>query len=114
MPPGTTVTPSEEVLQDVVRRIVEAADPDQIILFGSAATGRMGPNSDLDLLVVKAGDYKQSEVTRTIYRSLRDLEHPKDVIVVTPQHVERYKDCTALVIYPALKEGRILYDRSEV
>ena len=44
----------QELLDEIIRRVVEVADPDKIILFGSAARGRMGPNSDLDLLVVKA------------------------------------------------------------
>ena len=43
------------ILDDVVRRIVEVAQPEKIILFGSAASGWMGPHSDLDLLIVKEG-----------------------------------------------------------
>lgn len=42
---------SENVLGEIVRRIVAVAEPDRIILFGSAARGQMGPHSDLDLLV---------------------------------------------------------------
>jgi predicted nucleotidyltransferase len=102
---------SEETLREVVRRIVETAQPEKIILFGSAATGRMGPNSDLDLLVVKSGEYHHVTVAQRIYRSLRDLDYAKDIIVVTPQEVERYGDCPALVIYPALQEGRVLFER---
>ena len=44
----------KSTLMEIVRRIVETAQPEKIILFGSAAAGRMGPNSDLDLLVLKA------------------------------------------------------------
>jgi predicted nucleotidyltransferase len=40
--------PDPKVLADIVRRIVDASDPERIILFGSAARGQMGPNSDLD------------------------------------------------------------------
>ncbi len=46
-----TVKPS--ILRDIIRRVVEAAHPDKIILFGSAARGQMGPDSDVDLLVIK-------------------------------------------------------------
>jgi predicted nucleotidyltransferase len=42
-------------LAEIVRRVVDAAHPDSIILFGSAARGETGPDSDLDLLVVKTG-----------------------------------------------------------
>jgi predicted nucleotidyltransferase len=45
---------SEETLQEIVRRIVAAVRPEKIILFGSAAREEMGPDSDLDLLVIKS------------------------------------------------------------
>lgn len=50
-----SMTVPQDILDEIVRRIVEVAQPDRIILFGSAARGEMGPDSDLDLLVVKAG-----------------------------------------------------------
>ncbi len=110
----TTTVPSEELLQDVVRRIVEVANPEKIILFGSAAAGRMGPNSDLDLLIIKDGSYNQGQLTEEIYFSLRALSYAKDIILVTSEHVARYKDCPALIVYPALREGRSIYERPAV
>jgi predicted nucleotidyltransferase len=56
-----TKTLAAETLQEIIRRIVEVAQPEQIILFGSAARGQMGPNSDVDLLVVKRGDFNDSQ-----------------------------------------------------
>jgi predicted nucleotidyltransferase len=47
-------TLSEEVLQDIIHRIVQAVAPEKIILFGSAVRGEMGPDSDVDLLIVKS------------------------------------------------------------
>ena len=44
--------PDREVLEEMVRRIVGAVHPVRIILFGSAARGQMGSDSDLDVLVV--------------------------------------------------------------
>ncbi len=44
--------PDTRLLEELVQRIVEAVHPLRIILFGSAARGEMGPNSDLDVLVV--------------------------------------------------------------
>ena len=44
-----------QTLDDIIRRVVEIAQPEKIILFGSAARGDMGPNSDVDLLIIKAG-----------------------------------------------------------
>jgi predicted nucleotidyltransferase len=66
-----TVKPS--ILRDIIRRVVEAAHPDKIILFGSAARGEMGPNSDVDLLVIKGGKFNRWRLMTTIYvdRGLR-------------------------------------------
>ncbi|HUY33658.1 MAG TPA: nucleotidyltransferase domain-containing protein [Pirellulales bacterium] len=101
--------PDKDILADIVRRVVEAANPDKIILFGSAARGQMGPNSDLDLLVIKGGKFDRGRLTTAIYRRLRGKGAPVDVVVVTPEEVERYGDSPYLVIHPALKEGRIVY-----
>ena len=97
------------ILADVVRCVVEAAQPDKIILFGSAARGEMGPNSDIDLLVIKGGKYNRRRLTTTIYRHLADAEAAVDIIVVTPDEVERYRDTHCLVICPAMKEGKVVY-----
>jgi uncharacterized protein len=97
------------VLADVIRRVVEAAQPDKIILFGSAARGEMGPNSDLDLLVIKGGKFNYWRLLAKIYRHLRGTEASVDVVLITPDDVERYGDSPCLVIYPALREGKVVY-----
>ena len=99
----------EEILQEIVRRVVEVAKPEKIILFGSAALGKMGPNSDVDLLVVKSGKYNRSRLAGDIYINLHGVGHAVDVIVVTPEDVERYRDTHCLIIKPALQEGREVY-----
>lgn len=100
---------SDEKLQDIVRRIVEVAHPERIILFGSAVRGKMGPNSDVDLLVVKRGQFDQGRLTGDIYLSLHGAGEAVDVILVTPEQVERYRNTHCLVIAPALREGREVY-----
>ena len=99
----------EEIIQEVVRRVVEVAEPESIILFGSAARGDMEFNSDLDLLVIKEGKYDQSLLVGDIYRNLHGLGHAVDVLIVTPEQVERYRNTHCLVIAPAMREGREVY-----
>jgi predicted nucleotidyltransferase len=101
---------SEDTLQEIVRRIVEVAKPEKIILFGSVARGEMGPNSDVDLLVVKRGKYNRSRLAGDIYMNLHGVGQAVDVILVTPKDVERYRDTHCLIIKPALQEGRELYN----
>ena len=102
--------PDPTILADIVKRVVVAAQPEKIVLFGSAARGTMGPDSDFDLLVIKGGKFKRNRLTVEIYRSLRGKGAPVDIVVVTPEEVERYRDTHCLVICPALREGKVVYE----
>jgi predicted nucleotidyltransferase len=100
-----------ELLKEIVRRIRTVSDPEQIILFGSYARGDFGPDSDLDLLVIKGEvDSTRAEAAR-IYRALADLAVPIDVVVVRTAYVQRYGDLVGTVVRPALREGKVLYAR---
>ncbi len=96
------------ILDRIIQRIVKTASPEKIILFGSAARGEMGSNSDIDLLVVKSGVHRR-RLAQEIYRNLLGIGYAVDVIVATPEDLERYKDSFALVIEPALREGKVMY-----
>ena len=100
---------AQEVLDEIIQRIVVVAQPDRIVLFGSAARGEMGPHSDVDLLVVKSGAFDQSRLLGDIYLNLHGVGQAVDVIVVTPEQVERYRNTHCLVIAPALREGKEVY-----
>ena len=82
---------SDELLREIVRRIVAAVQPEKIILFGSAAREEMGPDSDLDLLVMKSCRNRR-ETARRIRRKLIGVGVPKDIIVAKPEDIalQRY------------------------
>lgn len=101
--------PDRKALGEIIKRVVEVAQPDKIILFGSAARGEMGPNSDIDLLVVKSGRFNRDRVTRDIYRHLSGAGAAVDVVLATAEDIRRYGDSPYLVYYPALREGKIIY-----
>jgi predicted nucleotidyltransferase len=101
--------PDETIFADIVRRIVEAVNPERIILFGSGARGKMGPNSDIDFSVIKPGKFNRWQLTTAIYRHLRGKGAPVDVVLVTPEEVKLYGDSPYLVIRPALREGKVVY-----
>ncbi len=101
--------PDKKILADIIRRVVTVARPEKVILFGSAARGEMGPHSDIDLLVIKGGKFQRGPLVERIYSHLYGAGEAVDVIVVTPEEIELYRDCPYLVIYPALKEGRVVY-----
>lgn len=59
--------------------------------------------------MIKGGDYHPGHLTEQIYQHLHGAQAAVDVIVATPEEVERYKDAFCLVIYPALREGIVVY-----
>jgi predicted nucleotidyltransferase len=100
---------TEETLREIIRRVVEVAHPERIILFGSAARGEMDSDSDVDLLVIKSGKFDYGRLTGDIYMNLHGVGQAVDVILATPEQVEQYRDTHCLIIAPALREGREVY-----
>lgn len=105
------MAPIDPAIKRMVDRIVEDFDPEQIVLFGSRARGDARPDSDVDLLVVVRGPVRKRELATLIYRALAGMGRPKDIIVVTTDEVERYRDVPGTIVYPALREGQLLYER---
>ena len=101
--------PDDAIVQEIVRRVVEVADPDRIILFGSAARGDMGPHSDLDFLVIKSGEYSRHRLVGDMCFAIREIRTPVDFTLATPETVERHKHEKFLIFYPAMAEGVEVY-----
>ncbi|MCR4425092.1 MAG: nucleotidyltransferase domain-containing protein [Firmicutes bacterium] len=99
----------EDVLQSIVDRIVRAANPDKIILFGSRAQGGQAADRDYDILVLKAGEYHRRELAHKTYRELVGIPAPVDVVVASPERAGQYRDVPGFIYGEALK-GRVLYE----
>ncbi len=102
----------KERIEEMVRRIVSQFNPDKIILFGSHARGEAGPESDVDLLVVMPVEGSKRQKATDIDVALFGIDVPVDLIVVRPEELERYRHQIGSIFYPALREGKILYDRA--
>ena len=75
----------------------------------TTARGEMGPDSDVDILVVKRGEFHQGRLTGDIYMSLIGVGQAVDVIVGTPGEVERAQHRPGLVVSSILGEGQVIY-----
>lgn len=97
-------------LAEIVRRLVEALQPERIYLFGSHARGEAIEQSDYDILVVveKQGD-QPFALERQAYRALWGLGTPVDVLVMTRDHFERHRKVIASLPATVEREGRLLY-----
>lgn len=102
--------PDPQLIDTMVKTIVEAVHPKRIILFGSAARGQMGPDSDYDLLVVMPDGSPRRSTAQRLYGSFWGLGASKDFVVATENDLLEQKDEVGSVIKAALEEGRTLYD----
>ncbi len=105
----------ETLLRRMVAAIVDAADPEQVILFGSRARGDARPDSDVDLVVIEAEPFgphrdRRAEIVR-LMRALGGCEVATDILVYSQDEVEYWRDSLNNVLARALREGRVLYER---
>ena len=101
--------PDPQAIDELVRRIVEAVHPRRVILFGSAARGEMGPNSDLDVLVIMPDGTHRRRTAQEVYRRMWGFGFAKDIVVVTESDVREHGTNPYMIIKNALEEGRELY-----
>ena len=98
-----------QLIDDLVRRIVAAAHPLRIILFGSAARGTLGPDSDLDIMVVMPNGAHRAKTVRYLYRQIAGFGFPVDIVVATPDILQQHKDNIGLIYRTILAEGQEVY-----
>ena len=107
---GAIVGIDDETIQQIVQRLLSVAKPQRIILFGSAATGQMTRDSDIDLLILEEnpGDTRRESVR--LRTALRGMGYPFDVIVMRLERFEETRDIIGGIAFPAQKYGRVIYE----
>jgi predicted nucleotidyltransferase len=102
---------NEGLVRDIVRRIVDTAQPEKVVLFGSQARGDARPNSDFDVLVIKRSDEPRYRRSAPLYVALADLPVEVEVMVYTPEEVEEWSEVPQAFITTAVREGTTIYER---
>jgi len=101
--------PDDSILQTIVQRIRAVIDPEQIILFGSAASGTMTADSDIDLLIIHSGYTGQRAENSRIRSALGELDIPVDIFLMTPERFEETKDVFGGIDWPANRYGKVIF-----
>ncbi len=97
-------------LQEIVNRLVRAYEPDRIYLFGSAARGASGPDSDFDLLVIVPDDaLPERRRSRLAYEVLRGTGTAVDVLVFVRSYFEGRRHVRASLSATVEREGKLLH-----
>ena len=98
-------------IRHTARQIVDTFQPDQVILFGSYAYGRPGLDSDVDLLVVMPARNEASQAIRI--RAAVDHPFPCDLIVRTPQNLQRRLELGDWFLREIVTRGKVLYAKAD-
>jgi len=101
----------DEMVQEIVRRILSVAVPERVIVFGSAALGKMTRDSDIDLLVLLEDARRALEDSTRMRMALGELGVPFDVVVMSAKWFDDTKDLVGGLAYPAHHEGKVIYAR---
>ena len=107
---------TEQILGEMVDIIAREVDPERIILFGSRARREEDEGSDVDFLVVQdhpfgPGQYRRQQMAR-IWRRLARYPVTQDILIYTPEEIERWRHTRTHVVARALLEGKVLYERT--
>jgi predicted nucleotidyltransferase len=106
--PPWAVTP--EKLREAVRRLVEAAHPCRIILFGSHARGDATEDSDVDLMLIEDDIQDQAAESVRLHRVLKGLILPVDLLPVSRRDFDYWRDTPGNVFFEAAAEGKVIYE----
>lgn len=103
--------PDQKILNKIINAILQVVIPDKIILFGSQARGTAKNDSDYDILVIKSGIDNTLRVEKAIYRQFMNIDElvSIDILVATPEIIDKYRNAIGCIIKPALEEGIIVY-----
>jgi hypothetical protein len=103
---------SDLVPEDLLRSVVAYFNPRKVILFGSAARGEAGPDSDLDLLIVLDDEVPPDHLSwRASYAARRDYHRAAEIVPCRASEFQRRAQIIGSLAHTAASEGVVVYER---
>src|SRR5215471_16108031 len=97
---------------ELLDAVVKYFRPLRVILFGSAARGDAGPDSDIDLLVIVDDNTPPEKLTLAAgYQSRRSFHRATDVVPCREAVFKRKSRIAGTLAFTAAREGRVVYER---
>ncbi|MDA0739041.1 MAG: nucleotidyltransferase domain-containing protein [Nitrospirae bacterium] len=101
-----------ELLAHVTQTIVDKFHPKRIVLFGSTARNESQTGSDMDLFIEMESTLRPPERAIEVSAVFGLRSWPLDLIVYTPEEVQRLRGKPGTLLSIIEKEGRVLYEQS--
>lgn len=100
-----------DTIKQVAAQMAVAANAERVILFGSYACGNATEESDVDLMIIAESSLPRFKRSRALYKLL--IPHPfaMDILVYTPQEIEKGRRSTVSFVSAVMREGKTLYVR---
>jgi len=98
-------------LQMIRDQIIYLTDPDEIILFGSFASGKERPDSDIDLLVVVPPLHNRQQMAREITTFIAQMGVHSDIILLNCSELAAAMADGKSFLFNALKKSIIIYKK---
>jgi hypothetical protein len=99
---------NEELIAEAGRRLAEAAPGSQVILLSPHALEEASPHDEVGFLVIKPKVDSEAEESVRLHRTLRDMRMPVNVLVVSRDYADRWREVRGGIVHAALSHGRVL------
>ena len=98
-------------IEAAAKRLGKEINASQVILFGSYARGQASENSDVDLMIIAESRLPRYKRSRELYKLFQPYPFGMDLVVYTPEEIEKGKKSPISFVSRVLREGKTVYVR---
>lgn len=100
---------SNDIKKELIKQILNTVKPQKLIIFGSYAKGTANEDSDIDILIIEKEVVSKLSEKKKIRNALKNVKIPKDILVISEQEFDFYKNEFGSVIREAYEQGEIIW-----